>query len=283
MSALLQLRLSVDYASKKDVLRGVALDIHEGEILGLAGESGSGKSTIALGILGLLEHKRGSAKGQILFGGRDLLQLRRKEMRKVRGHEIALVLQSPLASLNPALKIGTQMAEAWRAHSSDVKAWKCHAIEAFDLVHLPDPEVFFNRYPREVSVGQAQRILIAMAILHRPRLLIADEATSALDAITQSEILQLFKRLNRELNMAVLFISHDLLSVASLCDRVAVLHAGTVVECGTTGQIFSNPQEAYTRRLLNALPHGPLKVTEDLQALAEQLGPKPVETTQPVA
>jgi ABC-type dipeptide/oligopeptide/nickel transport system ATPase component len=283
MSALLQLRLSVDYASNKDVLRDVALEINEGEILGLAGESGSGKSTIALSILGLLEHKRGIAKGQILFGGRDLLQLRPKEMRKVRGREIALVLQSPLASLNPALKIGTQMAEAWRAHSSDVKAWKYHAIEAFDLVHLPDPGVFLNRYPREVSVGQAQRILIAMAILHRPRLLIADEATSALDAITQSEILQLFKRLNRELNMAVLFISHDLLSVASLCDRVAVLHAGTIVECGTTGQIFSNPREAYTRRLLNALPHGPLKVAEDLQALAEQLGSKPVEATQPVA
>ena len=283
MSALLQLRLSVDYASNKDVLRDVALEINEGEILGLAGESGSGKSTIALSILGLLEHKRGSAKGQILFGGRDLLQLRPKEMRKVRGHEISLVLQSPLASLNPALKIGTQMAESWRAHSSDVKAWKYHAIEAFDLVHLPDPGVFLNRYPREVSVGQAQRILIAMAILHRPRLLIADEATSALDAITQSEILQLFQRLNRELNMAVLFISHDLLSVASLCDRVAVLHAGTIVECGTTGQIFSNPQDAYTRRLLSALPHGPLKVAEDLQALAEQLGSKPVEATQPVA
>src|SRR5689334_5905530 len=134
MSALLQLRLSVDYASNKDVLRDVALEMNEGEILGLAGESGSGKSTIALSILGLLEYKRGIAKGQILFGGRDLLQLRPKEMRKVRGHEISLVLQSPLASLNPALKIGTQMAEAWRAHSSEVKAWKYHAIEAFDLV-----------------------------------------------------------------------------------------------------------------------------------------------------
>jgi len=150
-------------------------------------------------------------------------------------------------------------------------------------VHLAEPEVFLNRYPREVSVGQAQRILIAMAILHRPRLLIADEATSALDAITQAEILQLFKRLNRGLNMAVLFISHDLLSVASLCDRVAVLHAGTIVESGSTGQVFSHPRESYTRKLLNALPHGPFKVAEDLQALAEQLEPAPLEKQQPVA
>jgi len=283
MNALLQLRLSVDYATNKGVLRDVALDIYDGEILGLAGESGSGKSTIALSILGLLEHKRGTAQGQILFGGRDLLRLTQKDMRKVRGREIALVLQSPLASLNPALKIGTQMAEAWRAHSSDGKEWKRRAIEAFELVHLAEPEVFLNRYPREVSVGQAQRILIAMAILHRPRLLIADEATSALDAITQAEILQLFKRLNRGLNMAVLFISHDLLSVASLCDRVAVLHAGTIVESGSTGQVFSHPRESYTRKLLNALPHGPFKVAEDLQALAEQLEPAPLEKQPPVA
>src|SRR4029077_18637342 len=181
----------------------------------------------------------------------------------------------PLASLNPALKIGTQMAEAWRAHKSAGKEWRQPAIEAFELVHLPQPEVFLNRYPREVSVGQAQRILIAMAILHRPRLLIADEATSALDAITQSEILQLFRRLNHELNMAILFISHDLLSVASLCGRVAILHAGSIVECGPTERIFSHPQESYTRALLNALPHQPFKVSEDLQALAEQLASPP--------
>ena len=271
MSPLLQLRVSVDYASRKDVLRDVELDIREGEILGLAGESGSGKSTIALAILGLLEHKRGTVRGQVLLGGRDLARLRSKEMREVRGHEIALVLQSPLASLNPALRIGTQMAEAWRAHRRDSKDWKQPALEALELVHLAQPEGFLNRYPREVSVGQAQRILIAMAILHRPKLLIADEATSALDAITQSEILQLFRRLNRELRMAVLFISHDLLSVASLCDRVAILNAGRIVESGTVEQVFSHPRDNYTRALLNALPHQPLKVSEDLQALAEQL------------
>ena len=271
MSPLLQLRVSVDYASRKDVLRDVELDIREGEILGLAGESGSGKSTIALAILGLLEHKHGTVRGQVLLGGRDLARLRSKEMREVRGHEIALVLQSPLASLNPALRIGTQMAEAWRAHRRDSKDWKQPALEALELVHLAQPEGFLNRYPREVSVGQAQRILIAMAILHRPMLLIADEATSALDAITQSEILQLFRRLNRELRMAVLFISHDLLSVASLCDRVAILNAGRIVESGTVEQVFSHPRDNYTRALLNALPHQPFKVSEDLQALAEQL------------
>ena len=217
MSLLLEARFSVDYPNKAGVLRNVELEMHEGEILGLVGESGSGKSTIALALLGLLDHKGGAVNGEILFDGRDLLQLRAREMRHIRGREIGLVLQSPIASLNPALRIGTQIAEAWRAHNPEAKLWKERALELFDLVSLPAEDGFLDRYPRQLSVGQAQRVLIAMAILHRPRLLIADESTSALDAITQSEILALFQRLNRELNMAMLFISHDLLSVASVC------------------------------------------------------------------
>ena len=175
-------------------------------------------------------------------------------MRRIRGRDIALVLQSPLASLNPSLRIGSQIREAWRAHcSGSGQEWKQRALELFDLVSLPAEEGFLERYPRQLSVGQAQRVLIAMAILHRPRLLIADEATSALDAITQSEILALFERLNRELGMAMLFISHDLLAVASLCERIAILQRGKILECGPTAQMFSRPKTEDTRALLQAV------------------------------
>jgi ABC-type dipeptide/oligopeptide/nickel transport system ATPase component len=255
MTSLLQARLSVDYPNKPGVLRGVEIEVEEGEILGLAGESGSGKSTIALALMRLLEHKGAAIQGAILFNGRDLLQLRAKEMRQIRGREIALVLQSPLAALNPALRIGTQMAEAWRAHASgaESKQWKAQALELFERVSLPAEESFLSRYPRQLSVGQAQRVLIAMAVLHRPRLLIADEPTSALDAVTQSEILELFRRLNREMNMAMLFISHDLLAVASLCSRIAILQRGQIIESGSTEQMFRDPRTADTRALLDAV------------------------------
>ena len=258
MTPLLKTRISVDYPNKPGVLRDVELEIGEGEILGLVGESGSGKSTIALALLRLLEHKGGSIYGEIVFDGRDLMQLKPREMRQIRGREIALVLQSPLASLNPALKIGTQLAEAWRAHNSGGgHKWKDRALELFDLVSLPAEEGFLDRYARQLSVGQAQRVLIAMAILHRPALLIADEPTSALDSITQAEILQLFAGLSRTLEMGVLYVSHDLLAVASLCHRVAILYGGAIVETDTTERIFRSPSHPYTRRLIQALPKNP--------------------------
>jgi len=258
MKNLLKARLTVDYPNKKGVLRDVELEIAEGEILGLVGESGSGKSTIALSLLRLLEHKGGKLSGEILFDGRDLAKLREKEMRKIRGREIALVLQSPLASLNPVLRIGTQFAEAWHAHNpSAAKGWKEEALGLFSLVSLPAEPGFLDCYPRQLSVGQAQRVLIAMAILHKPRLLIADEPTSALDAITQSEILELFRRLNRQLNMAMLFISHDLLSVASLCSRIAILQRGQIIESGATEQMFREPRTDDTRALLQAVLRNP--------------------------
>ena len=254
MKPLLQARFSVDYPNKPGVLRDVELQIDEGEILGLVGESGSGKSTIALALLGLLDHKGAAVSGQVWFDGRNLLELPQRDMRRIRGSEIALVLQSPVASLNPALRIGSQIAEAWRAHNpGQAGRWKERALELFDLVSLPAEEAFLDRYPRQLSVGQAQRVLIAMAILHRPRLLITDESTSALDAITQSEIMALFRRLNRELNMAMLFISHDLLSVAALCQRIAILQNGRIIECGATGQMLREPQNNDTRALLQAV------------------------------
>jgi peptide/nickel transport system ATP-binding protein len=253
--ALLSLRLDAGYRGKPAVLRNLSLELQRGEILGLVGRSGCGKSTLALAILRLLDLKRGRVNGSILFNGRDLLAASEREMRRLRGKEIGLVLQSPIASLNPALRIGTQLKEGWKVHRCGSRE-ACHraVLEALENVSLAEGESLLARYPSELSVGQAQRVLIAMAILHRPPLLIADEPTSALDLITQAEILQLFARLSRKLSMSILYISHDLLSVATISDRVAVMEQGEIVECRATQEIFSSPQHPYTCRLIASLP-----------------------------
>ncbi len=256
--ALLSARVSVRYGEKPGVLRDVEFEILRGEVLGLVGQSGSGKSTLAMAILGLLDRKRVTAEGAIEFDGCELLTLRERELRGLRGRKIALVLQSPLSSLNPALKIRTQLKEAWRAHASGAGTDCDGAIRAaLESVSLPSNEEFLRKYPSQMSVGQAQRVLIAMAVMHRPALLIADEATSALDVITQSEILALFRELNRSSGMSILYISHDLASVAGICDRIAILHEGQIVETGTTEQVLTDPRHEYTQRLMAAMPKMP--------------------------
>jgi ABC-type dipeptide/oligopeptide/nickel transport system ATPase component len=258
---LLAANFSVRYAGKPPVLRDVALEIRQGEILGLVGQSGSGKSTLAMAVLGLLDRKRAQIEGTMKFQDCELLQLREGQLREMRGRALALVLQSPLSSLNPALRIRTQLKEAWRAHVSGSTVDCDAAIRAaLESVSLPSSDEFLRKYPSQMSVGQAQRVLIAMAVMHRPALLIADEATSALDVITQSEILALFARLNHETGTAILYISHDLASVAGICDRIAILHDGQIVECGTGDQIFANPQHEYTRRLIAAMPRLPQRI-----------------------
>ncbi len=255
---LLDLRLSVAYPGKSGVLRNLSLALRRGEILGLVGQSGCGKSTLALSVLKLLHLKRGTADGSIYFNGRDLMPLKEREMRSLRGKEIALVLQSPMSSLNPALRIGTQLEEAWNIHRRSTREETNRALlDSLENVSLPADPVFLRRYPAELSVGQAQRVLIAMAVLHRPPLLIADEPTSALDVITQAEILQLFSALNRKLGMSILYISHDLLSVASISHRVAVMDGGEIVECRDTAGLFTSPNHPYTRKLISALPVAP--------------------------
>ena len=248
----------MQYDGKPPVLRDVQLEIQHGEVVGLIGQSGSGKSTLAMAILGLLDRKRVSADGSILFEGSDLLTLRESELRHLRGRKVALVLQSPLSSLNPALKIRTQLRETWRAHASGSSADCDSAIRnALQSVSLPSDDDFLRKYPAQMSVGQAQRVLIAMAVVHRPALLIADEATSALDVITQAEILKLFRELNQNSGMAILYISHDLASVAGVCDRVAILHQGQIVEAGKTQHVLTTPSHEYTQRLLAAMPRMP--------------------------
>jgi ABC-type dipeptide/oligopeptide/nickel transport system ATPase component len=275
---LLEARITAGYKDNPEVLRDFQLAVEPGEIVGLVGESGSGKSTVALALMRLLEFRGGTARGELLFENRNLMTLPEREMRAVRGRKIAMVLQSPLSALNPAMRIGSQLQEAWRAHSTGGSEAGPDLLELLDTVNLPrdgggatgreayrtlqlletvnlprDP-AFLDRFPRQISVGQAQRILIAMAILHRPALLIADEPTSALDAVTQAEILKLLAVLNRRFGMSILYISHDLLSVASFCHRIAILQHGNIVESASPERLFTQPQHPYSKRLLAAIP-----------------------------
>jgi ABC-type glutathione transport system ATPase component len=252
---LLSIRLTISYQGKPPVLDDLRLEMEPGEVLGLVGHSGCGKSSLALAVLGLLNLKGGQVQGSIRWNGRELLGLKEREWRRLRGKEIALVPQSPMSSLNPALRLSTQLEEAWKLHGEGGRAQMEEAImRALLDVSLPATEDFVRRYPAEISVGQAQRVLIAMAILHRPGLLIADEPTSALDAVTQAEILALFADLNRRLGMGLLFISHDLVSAYGLCHRIALVHGGKIVECNTPQSIFFSPQHPFTQKLIAALP-----------------------------
>jgi ABC-type glutathione transport system ATPase component len=276
---LLSLRLSVDYRNKAGVLRDVSMELRQGEILGLVGQSGSGKSTLSLAILRLLHLKGGTARGTLLFKGEDLFAKTESAMRSLRGREMSIVLQSPLSSLNPALRIGTQLSEAWRAHADGTRE-ECAAAISTALVNvsLPNDSDFLRRRPSQLSVGQAQRVIIAMAVLHRPSLLIADEPTSALDTITQSEILRLFAELNRQLGMGILYISHDLLSVAALCHRIAILNDGEIVEVGPPSQIFGAPRHSYTQKLVAALPSVSLLTSKNRKSGDVLAKKKPVES-----
>jgi len=252
---LLQIRLAIDYAGGARVLDDAEFDVRPGEIVGLVGSSGSGKSSLALAVLRLLDAKGGRADGGIWFDCVDLIRASEREMRDLRGRRIAFVPQTPMSFLNPVMRIDAQFYEAWKAHKRGPRTEMERAVrEAVEQVGLPGDGDFLHRYPGEISVGQAQRILIAMAILHKPALLIADEPTSSLDVISQAEVLRLLERLNQELGMAILYISHDLLSIAGFCNRVAILSGGRIVEFADTDLVFHAPNHPYTQKLIGALP-----------------------------
>lgn len=250
---LLNLELSVAYAERGRVLDGLRLEVVAGESVGLAGQSGTGKSTLSLAMLGLLDRKRAMVTGRALFRGEDLLTMRNGELRRVRGRHIGYVPQSPLSSLNPVLRVSDHFREAWEAHQPRGTAWREAACRTLRAVSLPDDEAFLRLYPRQLSVGLGQRVLIGLAILHEPELLIADEPTSALDLVTRAEILALLRRLNEERRVAILHISHDLHALASSCRRLAVMAEGRIVEEGSTRSVLATPAHSYTRKLVGCL------------------------------
>lgn len=267
MSAhLLEVDLSVRYPSSGAAVDEVRFHVAQGEIIGLAGESGSGKSTVALSIVGLLSRRGGIASGSVRFKGREMLGRREAELRSVRGRQLSLLLQNPLSALNPSLRLRKQFFEAWRAHSSDRHGWIQRASETLDAVGLPPSDAFFDRRPRELSTGMAQRVLLAMALLHSPDLLIADEPTSALDVITQAEVLSLFRKLNVRHGLSLLLISHDILALVSICDRIAIMKQGRIVEIAPARDLLVNPAHPYTQQIAAALP------LEILRSTAERAG-----------
>lgn len=240
-SPLLSVRISVDYPGKPAAIDGLEFDLREGEAFGLAGESGAGKSTIALAILRLLEWRGGRVRGEIRFNGRDLMRLKERQLRKLRGKEMSLVMQSPASALNPALRLETHLREAWCIHSATPWRAARPGVEALlERMGLPSSGDFLARYPGQVSVGQAQRVVIAMAVLHKPKLIVADEPTSALDPGSRHEILGLLRSLNREHGAALIYISHDVQSIEELCDSIHVLAGGRLAE-----DVIPIPQPAW--------------------------------------
>lgn len=251
--AALSFRFSACYGARK-VLDSVAASIAPGEIVSLFGLSGSGKSTLALSLLRLLQHRGGTVSGSIRLEGTELIGLSESALRKLRGRRIGYVPQNASSALNPRLRVRTLLEETWKAHATGPIPEGVLAA-----VQLEPNAALLDQRAGELSTGQGQRLLIALAILHSPALLIADEATSALDPITQVAILNLFERLNRERGTAVLFISHDLRSASAISHRIDILHEGRIVESGTPSKIFWMPEHAFTKELVAAMPRLPVE------------------------
>ena len=256
---ILQVRdLKVSFRTEQGLVRaidGVSFDVNEGEVLGIAGESGSGKTVTLLAVMGLITDPNAVITGSIKYRGRELVGLRQAEMRHLRGREIAMIFQDPMTALTPVYTIGWQIVEQIRAHQKISKkaAWD-RAVELLAEVNIPKPEEAVHRYPHQLSGGMRQRAVIAMALTCNPALLVADEPTTALDVTVQAQILDLLRKLQRTHGSAIVFITHDLGVMAELADRIMVMYAGRVVESTTRPAIFAEPRHPYTRALLASIP-----------------------------
>lgn len=244
------------HGGEVQAIRGVSFHVDKGETLAIVGESGSGKSVTSQAVMKLVPTPPGEYKrGQILFDGQDLIGKSEKQMQKIRGKEIGMIFQDPMTSLNPMMKVGRQITEVLHKHEKISKeAANKRGVELLTLVGIPSPERRFNQYPHEFSGGMRQRVVIAMALAANPKLLIADEPTTALDVTIQAQILDLMKELQKKIDTAIIFITHDLGVVARMADRVAVMYAGQIVEMGTAEEIFYDPRHPYTWGLLASMP-----------------------------
>ena len=242
-------------AGEVKALNNVTLQMREGEVLGIVGESGSGKSVTAYSIMGLTAQNGKIVGGSVEFNGHKIHEMSEKELRKIRGNEVSIIFQDPMTSLNPVWTVGNQIAEAVSLHTDKKgRAAMARAKELLELVGINEPEKRLKQYPHELSGGMRQRVMIAIALACEPKLLIADEPTTALDVTIQAQILELMQELKQKLGMGIIMITHDLGVVASMCDYIAVMYAGEIVEYGTTDDIFYNPKHEYTKGLLRSIP-----------------------------
>jgi oligopeptide/dipeptide ABC transporter ATP-binding protein len=259
---------------------GISYDVLPGETLGIVGESGSGKSVSTMSILGLIPQPPGRiSSGEAIFKGKDLLKMKKKQLRNFRGDEVAMVFQDPMTSMNPVLKIGYQLGEMIKTHYPKVsdETVKSRVLELMRMVGIPNPAVRYDQYPHEFSGGMRQRAMIAMSIANAPSLLIADEPTTALDVTIQAQVLEVLKTVQAETQAATILITHDLGIVAEMCDRVIVMYAGKIVEHGDVTTIFQNPRHPYTIGLMDSLP----KLTEDEEWLRPIPGQPPSLINRP--
>ena len=267
-------------AGEVKALNGVSFSMNEGEVLGIVGESGSGKSVTAYSIMGLTAYPGKLIGGTIYFNGHQIEKMSEKEMRKIRGNEVSIIFQDPMTSLNPVYTIGNQITEVIRLHTGKSKKEAYdRAKELLELVGINEPTKRLKQYPHELSGGMRQRVMIAIALACEPKLLIADEPTTALDVTIQAQILELMQELRQKLGMSIIMITHDLGVVASMCERIAVMYAGHIVEYGTADEIFYEPKQEYTKGLINSIPKLSAQEIERLVPIEGQ----PVDLLNPPA